>query len=205
MSGLRAFEATAGTVSGHTAMLEQAVAERTAELEALAYRDQMTGIANRRGFIEAFERLRGAAGAGARLGLLLIDIDAFKSINDTLGHQAGDTLVGEIARRLTGRVRAEDACGRWGGDEFILLVNGIAAGELGPIAEAVKTALSAWPIKLAEREVTITVSIGASEIAEGDTLEAAVDLADAALYRAKAEGRDRAVAFDPAWAMRQSA
>jgi diguanylate cyclase (GGDEF)-like protein len=201
----RAFEAMAAQVSGNTARLEQAVAERTAELKALAYRDQLTGIANRRGFIEAFERIREDAGRDARLALMLIDIDAFKTVNDTLGHQAGDALVAEVARRLTGMVRAEDACGRWGGDEFILLVGNTAPGELAPLADAVRQALSARPVRLGDKEITITVSIGASEIAEGDTLEAAVDLADAALYRAKAEGRDRVVALDPAWSLRQSA
>ena len=201
----RAFEAMAAQVSGNTARLEAAVAERTAELKALAYRDQLTGIANRRGFIEAFERIREDAGRDARLGLMLIDIDAFKTVNDTLGHQAGDALVAELARRLTGMARMADACGRWGGDEFILLVSDIKAGELRPLAEAVRLALSSKPVTLGDRTVSITVSIGASEIAEGDTLEAAVDMADAALYRAKAEGRDRAVAFDPAWGMKQSA
>jgi len=201
----RAFEAMAAQVSGNTARLEAAVAERTAELKALAYRDQLTGIANRRGFIEAFERIREDAGREARLGLMLIDIDAFKTVNDTLGHQAGDALVAELARRLTGMARMADACGRWGGDEFILLVSDIKAGELRPLAEAVRLALSSKPVTLGDRTVSITVSIGASEIAEGDTLEAAVDMADAALYRAKAEGRDRAVAFDPAWGMKQSA
>jgi diguanylate cyclase (GGDEF)-like protein len=201
----RAFEAMAAQVSGNTARLERAVAERTAELKALAYRDQLTGIANRRGFIDAFDRIREGAGKEARLALMLIDIDAFKGINDTLGHQAGDALVAEMARRLTGMVRADDACGRWGGDEFILLVSNTAPGELRPLADAVRLALSSRPVMLGEREVTITVSVGASEIAEGDTLEAAVDLADAALYRAKSEGRDRAVAFDPAWGMKQIA
>lgn len=201
----RAFEAMAAQVSGNTARLEKAVSERTAELKALAYRDQLTGIANRRGFIEAFERIREDAGKNARLGLMLIDIDAFKTVNDTIGHQAGDELVAEVARRLTGMSRAADACGRWGGDEFILLVSDIEPGELKPLADAVRLALSTRPVNLGEREVTITVSVGASEIAEGDTLEAAVDLADAALYRAKSEGRDRAVAFDPAWGMKQIA
>lgn len=201
----RAFEAMAAQVSGNTARLEKAVSERTAELKALAYRDQLTGIANRRGFIEAFERIREDAGKNARLGLMLIDIDAFKTVNDTIGHQAGDELVAEVARRLTGMSRAADACGRWGGDEFILLVSDIEPGELKLLADAVRLALSTRPVKLGEREVTITVSVGASEIAEGDTLEAAVDLADAALYRAKSEGRDRAVAFDPAWGLKQSA
>lgn len=201
----RAFEAMAAQVSGNTARLEKAVAARTAELQALAYRDQLTGISNRRGFIEAFERIRENAGKDARLALMLIDIDAFKTVNDTLGHQAGDALVAEMARRLTGMARLEDACGRWGGDEFILLVSNTAPGELLPLADAVRLALSSRPVTLGEREVTITVSVGASEVAEGDTLEAAVDLADAALYRAKSEGRDRAVAFDPAWGLKQSA
>lgn len=201
----RAFETMAAEVSGNTARLEEAVAERTAELKALAYRDQLTGIANRRGFIDAFERIREDAGPNAQLGLMLVDIDAFKGINDTLGHQAGDLLVAEMARRLNGMVRAGDACGRWGGDEFILLVNDIGPGELKPIAEAVRQALSERPVVLNGREVTVTVSIGASEVTAGDTLEAAVDLADAALYRAKAEGRDRAIAFDRIWGMKQIA
>jgi len=201
----RTFEAMAAQVSGNTARLELAVAERTAELKALAYRDQLTGIANRRGFIEAFERIREDAGRDARLALMLIDIDAFKGVNDTIGHQAGDALVAEMARRLTGMVRAEDACGRWGGDEFILLVSNTATGELQPIADAVRLALSSRPVRLGDKDISITVSIGASEIAEADTLEAAVDLADAALYRAKAEGRNRVVALDPAWGMKQSA
>ncbi len=201
----RAFEAMAAQVSGNTARLEKAVAERTAELQGLAYRDQLTGIANRRGFIADFERIRATAGADGRLALLLIDIDAFKAVNDTLGHQAGDALVTEMARRLTGMVRPADACGRWGGDEFILLVSNTAPGELPPLADAVRLALSSRPVTLGGREMTITVSVGASEIAEGDTLEAAVDLADAALYRAKSEGRNRAVAFDPAWGMKQIA
>lgn len=201
----RAFEAMAAQVSGNTARLEKAVAERTAELEALAYRDLLTGIANRRGFIEAFARVHEAAAKDARHALMLIDIDTFKTINDTLGHQAGDALVAEMARRLTGLVRPDDACGRWGGDEFILQVSNTGPGELMPLADAVRQALTSLPVTLGEREVTITVSIGASEIAAGDTLEAAVDLVDAALYRAKSAGRNRAVAFDPAWGMKQTA
>lgn len=197
----RAFAGMASKVSGNTRMLEDEVEARTAELRALAYRDQLTGIANRRGFVDAYEQIR-LKNQGGMLGLLLIDIDDFKSINDTHGHLVGDRVVEEAAGRLTRLLRPVDACGRWGGDEFIFVVGGIKPGELGPLAEAVKVAISGQPIELEDGSaVSITVSVGASELRAGADIDDATELADAALYRAKAEGRNRAVAFDPSWGM----
>ena len=191
----RGLAAMAEAVGGNTRMLEQMVEERTDELRRLAFRDQLTGIANRRGFAEAYERI-GSAGR-SRLALLLIDIDAFKAVNDRFGHRAGDMVVAETARRLSGMVRPADACGRWGGDEFILLVNGIGELDPGAVAEAIRVALSSRPIDIGgDRQIAITVSIGASELDAGESLDVAVELADAALYRAKADGRNRVVAFD---------
>ena len=191
----RRFAAMAAALSDNTQMLEQMVEVRTEALRDLAYRDQLTGIANRRGFIEAYRAAQENSGERRR-ALLLIDIDAFKLINDTLGHKAGDAVVRETARRLAQLVRPADICGRWGGDEFILLVDSIGEVGLAPIAEGVKAALTEREIVLPDgRSVGITVSIGASELDPGDTIDAACEMADAALYRAKDEGRNRVRAF----------
>ena len=195
-----AFAAMAASVGDNTQMLEQMVQERTQELKALAYLDQLTSIPNRRGFIDAFARVQeGADRTGARLGLLLIDVDRFKNVNDGFGHQAGDRVVIETARRLSEVIRTADVCGRWGGDEFIVLINDIGKLGLQAIADTILRRLCDMPVRLDEaREVRITVSIGACVLEARESIEAAADKADAALYRAKAEGRDRVVLFDPA-------
>src|SRR5690606_35890718 len=106
--------------------------ERTEELQRLAYRDQLTDIFNRRGFIQAFSDVQ-AKGGGDGLAMLLIDIDDFKGINDGFGHLAGDQVVAETARRISDIIRPVDVCGRWGGDEFIVLINGLGTRGLRPI------------------------------------------------------------------------
>jgi diguanylate cyclase (GGDEF)-like protein len=194
----RAFSSMASTVGDNTQMLEQMVRERTEELQRLAYRDQLTDIANRRGFIDAFAGVRQTEASTEGLGLLLLDVDDFKAINDSYGHMAGDQVVVETARRIATIIRATDVCGRWGGDEFIILINGMGTRGLRAIAEVVKKAVAAAPVTLVDgREIPITVSIGACLAEPGETVEAVADMADAALYRAKAEGRDRVVVFDP--------
>lgn len=195
----RSFADMAASVGDNTHMLEQMVEARTEELRALAYRDQLTGIANRRGFIDRFADVQKAAdAAGARLGLLLIDVDRFKNVNDGFGHLAGDRVVIETARRLTEIIRPSDVCGRWGGDEFIVLINDVGTVGLRAIADRTQRRLSDAPFKLGDaRELRLTVSIGACLLEPADTIEMAAEMADAALYRAKAEGRDRVVVFDP--------
>lgn len=191
------FSSMAATVSDNTKMLEQMVQERTEELQRLAYRDQLTDIFNRRGFIDAFTDLQGKAG-GERLAVLLIDIDDFKGINDGFGHLAGDQVVAETARRISSIIRPTDVCGRWGGDEFIVLINGLGTRGLRSIAEVIRKAVSDPVIALPDgREVTMTLSIGAYLTEASDTIDIVVDMADAALYSAKTQGRDRVVVYDP--------
>ena len=195
----RSFAAMASAVSDHRRDLESAVAERTAELHALAYRDQLTEIANRRAFVDDFRRIANDAQVnGARLGLLLIDIDNFKTINDAFGHRVGDQVVVEVARRLKGVLRSYDLCARWGGDEFIVLINGTGSYRLRQIAETVLSAVAGQPVLSNDgAQVRMTVSIGASIASPAESIDFAVELADAALYRAKAEGRNRVMVLDP--------
>ena len=194
----QSFDAMARAVESHTVELERQVEARTAELRRLADRDQMTGIPNRRGFIAAFDAIRAAADPRTRMALLLIDIDDFKTINDSFGHFVGDRVVIEIAQRLDGLLRNADVCGRWGGDELILLVGDIRDHEVGAVAEAVRLALIARSIDIGGgRVVRPRLSIGACLVEAADSVAQAADKADSALYRAKASGRNRAVAYAP--------
>jgi diguanylate cyclase (GGDEF)-like protein len=193
----RSFASMASSVQDNMRMLEHMVEERTAELQSLAYRDQLTGIANRRGFAEGFATVRIAASEEARLALLLIDIDRFKDINDGHGHQAGDEVAAEMARRISAVLRPADICGRWGGDEFIVLFSDLGSRSLKMIADAVKRGLS-QPVQLKDgRSLEVTVSIGACLVEADETLEQVADMADAALYAAKEEGRNRVTVYDP--------
>ena len=193
----RTFAAMATSVQANMSLLEHMVEERTAELQSLAYRDQLTGIANRRGVADGFAQLRRGAKPEARLATLLIDIDRFKDINDRFGHQAGDEVAAEMARRINTVLRPADICGRWGGDEFIVLFSDLGSRPLKLIADAVKRGLS-QPVTLKDgRSVLVTVSIGACLAEPGETLEQVADMADAALYHAKEDGRDRVVVYDP--------
>jgi diguanylate cyclase (GGDEF)-like protein len=193
----QSFAIMATSVQDNMRTLEHLVEERTEELRALAYRDQLTGIANRRGFAEGYARVTGVCTPEAALALLLIDIDRFKAINDSWGHQAGDEVAAEMARRLNVVLRDADVCGRWGGDEFIVLFSDLGSRPLKMIADAVKRALSN-PVALRNGDtVPVTVSIGACVVEAGETLEQAADMADAALYVAKEQGRDRVAVYDP--------
>lgn len=188
-----AFTEMAVAVSDNTRALEARVQERTLELEQLVFRDGQTGIANRRGFMAAF----GAAGAAQRHGLIMVDIDHFKAINDNFGHAAGDAVVIEIARRIATAIGSENVCARWGGDEFIILLRDSAPHLLRASAFAVIASISERAVELPEgRAVIVTASLGACLVEPGDSIETATEMADAALYIAKGEGRNKVSVLD---------
>ena len=156
-----------------------------AELEALAGRDPLTELDNRRGFLGALERAK-ASGRGA---VLLLDVDHFKDLNDAHGHPAGDAALRRIARVLREGVRSDDTVARLGGDEFGVVLPGATLEEAEGLAHALRTAIrDARPGPEAQR---LSVSLGVAELGRGDAGERVVERADAALYRAKAAGRDR--------------
>ena len=152
--------------------------------------DQLTGIANRRHFFEVAERDVAAARRGARqMTGVMIDIDHFKRVNDTHGHGTGDDVIRAVAERLAAHVRSGDLVGRYGGEEFALLLHDAVPVEGLP--ERLRAAVADTPIRTRSGPLDITVSIGLAYLSStGTGIEELLSAADEALYRAKAGGRD---------------
>lgn len=184
----------AARVDDHTRLLEAKVRERTQELESLAFRDGQSGILNRRGFAEVHADV---AGSGVAYGILLVDVDHFKQINDNHGHAAGDVVIVSVARRIQETIGTMGTCARWGGDEFIVLLPECGPKVLRARAQDIMRAAIGAPVEAMQgRSIVVSLSIGACLAERGDKLEVATDMADAALYTAKQAGRGRVVVFD---------
>lgn len=183
----------ASAVEDNRRDLEARVRERTLELERLAFKDGQTGLLNRRGFGAAHAQ----AMAQGPFGVMLVDIDRFKPVNDSFGHAAGDAVIMAIADRLQQTIGSHAACARWGGDEFIVLLPECTTERLRTTAKAAMSAIAGSLVLLPNgSELGISVSIGACLADRGDKLDVAADMADAALYTAKQAGRGRVVIFD---------
>ena len=134
-----------------------------------------------------------------RVAVLFLDLDNFKVVNDSLGHQAGDALLVEVGRRLQTCVRASDTVARLGGDEFTLLLEGVdGEAEARIVAERIEVALQTH-VNLGDREVLISASVGvALSVARGSAADSLVRNADIAMYRSKADGKARHSFFSAA-------
>jgi len=162
------------------------------ELEYFAFYDALTSLANRRMFIEHLRRLISLSGQyGTRFALLLIDLDRFKDINDTLGHDAGDALLVEIGARLRRAVRANDQVARLGGDEFaVILQDADNADEIKRICRRIADSFTA-EIQFNGKRMTASTSVGVAVFPEnGDQEDSLYKSADVALYEAKRGGRN---------------
>ena len=159
-----------------------------------ARRDVLTGVFNRRYFMEEFDReLARAERTLNPLTLLLIDADHFKRINDAYGHATGDDVLRQLAQSIAGSMRPYDRLARYGGEEFVAVLPGATLDEAYAVAERVRDAVAGTPFALRNGEpLRVTVSVGVSELEPGDVRGAAMfDRADSALYRAKDAGRNR--------------
>jgi diguanylate cyclase (GGDEF)-like protein/PAS domain S-box-containing protein len=163
-----------------------------AQITSLAYHDTLTALPNRRLFVDRLTlALAQAARRVRRLGILFLDLDRFKVINDSLGHTAGDRLLKTLARRLATSVRDEDTVARLGGDEFTILLPDVErADDIMTVADKILEAVRR-PIRIDDSELFVTASIGISIYPDdGVDPEALVKNADTAMYRAKDQGRD---------------
>jgi len=173
----------------------RALQSQTCELQELAELDPLTRLHNRRGLENQLSGLadRILDPTNPVIGVLMIDLDHFKTVNDTLGHDAGDEILRILAKILQDEMRPKNLAARWGGEEFILLFPGISPARLRPVAEKIRLRIEA---ELHHQDLRITASIG---IAHGDVaeFESLAKQADTALYRAKAGGRNRVEAAPP--------
>jgi diguanylate cyclase (GGDEF)-like protein/PAS domain S-box-containing protein len=169
------------------------------KVQNLAFYDSLTGLPNRRLLLDRLRQaLAHARREGMLVGVAFLDLDNFKTINDTMGHASGDNLLQEVAKRLQESVRSSDTVARLGGDEFVVILNKLEHADLAPaIAEKVLE-IFVQPFRLGEREIFISTSIGLALYpldAEGE--EELLSRADMAMYRAKGKGRNLYQFFAP--------
>jgi diguanylate cyclase (GGDEF)-like protein len=191
-----------GAVLGHVATLADisALEHERRVLRQLAQHDALTQLPNRRLLAEELERsIARVRRHGQKLALLFMDLDRFKWVNDNLGHEAGDTMLQEVARRLRSTVRAEDLVGRWGGDEFIVVLDAPADAAAALRTAALLQAAIERRVEFAGHGVSLSASIGVAMYPDdADGQAGLIRGADAAMYRAKHEGRGRTVLARPA-------
>ncbi len=153
----------------------------------MAVTDPLTGLRNRR-YVR--RHLEGVLRTG-RAAVLMLDVDRFKAVNDTHGHPAGDVVLREVAERVRGHLRAADVVARYGGEEFMVVMTGAAAEDASMVAERLRSAIAGAPVVIEGGALRITASVGVAAGEAGSTADALIAAADAALYRAKREGRNR--------------
>ncbi|MGI8509954.1 MAG: putative bifunctional diguanylate cyclase/phosphodiesterase, partial [Gemmatimonadaceae bacterium] len=201
MSDARLTSDVPADAAGIVGMLQDVTARKTleAELTHQAFHDALTGLANRALFLDRVAHaLARAPRSRHRVAVLFLDLDNFKTVNDSLGHVEGDRLLIIAARRLATCVRAGDTIARLGGDEFAVLVEDAdVPGDAIALAERITAAFSA-PFPLGGSPLVATASVGIATSVHSATPDALLRNADAAMYRAKSEGKGRYAMFEPA-------
>lgn len=168
------------------------------ELRRMAVTDQLTLLPNRHFFFaQAHKEVERARRYGRPLGVLMLDLDHFKAVNDTHGHEAGDVVLRAFADRCRGLLRDADTMARFGGEEFVVLLPETNLAGTAILAERLRQGVAAEPIRHRQASIRLTISVGATLVAaEEESIDAAIARADRALLRAKAAGRNRVVVVD---------
>jgi diguanylate cyclase (GGDEF)-like protein len=177
-------------------VLQDELRERNAALDAMSRMDELTGLPNRRHLKEHLvAEVSASLRHGVALSVLMIDVDRFKSVNDTFGHEAGDEVLRSIAARLVSACRAEDIAGRWGGEEFLVVAPHTDPAASAQLAERIRAVVSDGNITIeGGASLVVTVSIGT--VSGSEDLPTLLRRADAALYAAKDAGRNVVVDAD---------
>ncbi len=171
---------------------QEAARERLRELEQIAMVDTLTKLANRR-YIEQelsnrFEEYRRFR---VPFGILFMDIDHFKKVNDVYGHDAGDEVLKLVARTFTANARPFDLYGRWGGEEFVGILRNVNDRGLGSIGNRIRVLVENSAVTVSAARLSVTISMGAALARDGDTIETLTKRADSLLYKSKSGGRNR--------------
>lgn len=178
-----------------TVLLRIRLTQQTVLLQHQATHDGLTGIWNRKAVLDLMRReVDNAARCNKRIGVMMLDADHFKHVNDTHGHLAGDAVLKELAKRIQHTVRSYDLTGRYGGEEFLIVLPGCTADEVQQCAERVRSVIADHPISADGSELVVTVSVGTAVLDPMvNTQKDALAAADKALYQAKHSGRNRVV------------
>ena len=164
-------------------------------MKDLADLDALTGIANRRSFYDQIEQLIGGQRVGCPISVIMLDIDHFKSVNETYGHKAGDMVLQRIASLLSQNIRAQDILARYGGEEFIIAIPDMGASEAVALAHRLRMSISAFEEIYEGQPIKVTASLGVAcdTTGPGFDMESLMRTADGALYEAKSSGRNAVV------------
>lgn len=161
-------------------------------LKEASTKDALTGIGNRRMLMD---RLKAETARAQRMGrplaVALLDVDRFKTVNDAWGHETGDRALVEIAAAVSGAIRDYDICGRWGGEEFMIIMPEIGAHEAVPVVERVREAVAALRVSTPGDPLSLSGSFGVAEWRPGEGISDTIRRADEAMYVAKHAGRNR--------------
>ena len=176
--------------------LQAALIHAQDDLQSAALHDSLTGLWNRGAILDLLRReVCRRQRTGDALGVMMVDIDYFKKINDTHGHLIGDAVLQEVTRRLAVDVRPYDAVGRYGGEEFLIVFPGCNMPDLLVGAERLRHCIADQPIETSVGQIPVTLSLGLASVEQGENeilgCESFLQRADAALYAAKARGRNR--------------
>lgn len=180
--------------AAHVKKLQDQLRQRNTELDLLSRTDGLTGLHNRRHIEEELAHHHAeAVRHHDPLCVLLLDIDHFKLVNDSYGHPAGDVVLAEFSARLLSELRAGDVAGRWGGEEFLVILPRTDLGGALVVADRIRRVIASKPMAAAGVEIDVTVS-GGCALGPAGSAEGLVDLSDAQLFAAKAAGRNRIIA-----------
>jgi diguanylate cyclase (GGDEF)-like protein len=166
--------------------------ELTVRLEYAVNNDKLTGACTRISFYQRLERIKGLP-----IALIFADVDHFKGVNDKYGHKAGDEALKVFARTLMENCRKDDIVARFGGEEFVILLNRSDIGDAIAAAHRICSKVRGQLIKVDGDEIQITASFGVAEVTSIDQIDKALHWADLATFRAKREGRDQVCVYDP--------
>jgi diguanylate cyclase (GGDEF)-like protein/PAS domain S-box-containing protein len=172
--------------------------ERVKELEEMSFLDQLTMLPNRR-HIENYleDRIEFFNRYGFNFGVLFMDIDKFKLVNDRFGHSTGDDVLKTVARTMIGNIRGSDLVGRWGGEEFVGIFNHMEKKKLCAIGHKLLALVRTSGVRRGKGDIRVTISIGATLVKKGDTPQTIIERADRLMFLAKKKGRD-IITYEPA-------
>jgi len=173
--------------------MQHELEKKNSALERLAYYDTLTGLLNRRAILEKLDEwLVHARRYDDRLSVVMVDLDNFKQVNDSLGHRTGDRVLSDVANMMRRSLRRTDFCGRYGGEEFLIILPHTDAAGAAVMAERMRSAVEGTPMHAPRaKKFGVTASFGVAEWCDGDSEDLLVGRADAALYKAKEHGRNR--------------